>query len=143
MDVMDEDGRQRIDKALHDWRQGNCVLGEHWFLFRLEVDAPLSEEAAAAADEGADAGEAEVRGFMVATQTCDIVRQCSKRPFIEVCPLVEVNCKRLKEVQLGRRPSYALLPAPAERNLIVDLDRIMTVEKSVIASWTRTPGCGT
>ncbi len=28
-----------------------------------------------------------------------------------------------------------------ERGLVVDLDRVMTVEKAVVASWRRTPGC--
>lgn len=141
MGVMNEDGRQRIDTALHDWRQGDCVLGEHWFLFRLDVDDPLSEEAIAAADGGADAGEVEVRGFMVATQTCDLVRQCSERPFIEVCPLVEVNSKRLNEIRLGRRPSCAFVPGVADLGLVADLDRVMTVEKAVIARWKRRTGC--
>lgn len=141
MDVMDEDDRRRIDKALHDWRQGDCVLGEHWFLFRLDVDAPLSEEAAAAAAEGADAGEAEVRGFMVATQTCDIVRRCSKRPFIEVCPLVEADPELLAAIRRQHRPNYAFVSGLADLSLVADLDRVMTVEKAVVAHWERKTGC--
>ena len=141
MDVMDEDGHSRIDEALQAWRQGDCVLGRQWFLFRLEVDAPLTEEAAAAADEGADAGEAEVGGFMVATQTCDIVRRCSERPFIEVCPLVEVDSELSNEIQFERRPSYAFLPGVADLGLVADLDRVMTVEKAVVARWDRRQGC--
>ncbi|RMG93472.1 MAG: hypothetical protein D6705_18670 [Deltaproteobacteria bacterium] len=138
---MDEDARKRIDEALSGWRQGDCVLGELWFLFRLEIEAPLTEEAAHAADEGADAGEAQVRGFMVATQTCDIVRGCSERPFIEVCPLVKVDPKRMEEVRRGRRPNYAFVPGVADHGLVADLDRVMTVEKSVVAAWPRTEGC--
>ena len=143
MGVIDEDARERIDEALRDWRQGDCVLGEHWFLFRLKVETPLTEEAAEAASEGADAGEAEVRGFMVATQTCDIVRSCGERPFIEVCPLVEFGNDDLQQVERGRRPRYAFVPGVAQHRLVADLDRIMTVEKSVVASWERASGCRT
>ena len=141
MGVVDEAGRKRIDEALKVWRQGDCVLGEHWFLFRLHIDIPLTEEAAAAADEGADAGEAEVRGFMVATQTCDIVRSCGDRPFVEVCPLVEVESTLLEEIRRARRPNYAFVGGVADRCLVADLDRVMAVEKAVVAGWERTVGC--
>ena len=141
MDVTDDAARGRIDDALRTWRQGDCVLGEHWFLFRLDVDAPLTDEAAAAAEEGADAGEAQVRGLMVATQTCDIVRGCGERPFVEVCPLVEVEPAKLEEARRGRRPSLAYLPGVADRELVADLDRVMTVEKAVAAGWERVEGC--
>ena len=99
MDVTDEAGRERIDEAMEAWRQGDCVLGEHWFLFRLDIGAPLTGEAAEAAAEGVDTGEAEVRGLMVATQTCDIVRGCGERPFVEVCPLVEVDPEKLERLE--------------------------------------------
>ncbi len=141
MGVIDEAARKRINEALSGWRQGDCVLGEHWFLFRLEVEAPLTEDAAHAADEGADAGEAQVRGFMVATQTCDIVRGCSERPFIEVCPLVKVDPERMGEIRRGRRPNYAFVPGVAGHGLVTHLDRVMTVEKAVVAAWPRTEGC--
>ena len=141
MDVTDDAARERIDEELRGWRQGDCVLGEHWFLFRLDVDAPLTNEAVAAADEGADAGEAEVRGLMLATQTCDIVRSCSDRPFVEVCPLVEVEPEMQEDVRRGRRPSLAYLAGVADHGLVADLDRVMTVEKAVAARWERTQGC--
>lgn len=141
MDVVDEPGRADIDEALSDWRQGDCVLGEHWFLFRLDVDAPLTEPALEAAAQSSDAGEAEVRGCMVATQTCDLVRACGDRPFVEVCPLVEVDSQVLEEIRRHRRPSYAFVPGVAVMCLVADLDRVMTVEKAVVAKWERRPGC--
>lgn len=30
MESLDADGRAQIDEALHQWRQGDCVLGEPW-----------------------------------------------------------------------------------------------------------------
>jgi len=143
VDPTNDDARANIDQALQDWRQGDCVVGEHLFLFRIDIENPLTREAADAAKEGADAAEAEVRGLMVATQTCDLVRRCADRPFVEVCPLVEVDADRLKEIRRGRRPGYAYVPGVADQRLVADLDRVMTVEKAVVARWERTEGCQT
>lgn len=130
-----------IDEALRAWRQGDCVLdGEHWFAHRLDTAFPITDAARAAAEEGVDLAEQETLGFVVVTQTCDIVRSCDERPFIEVCPLVQVDEARLREIERGRRPAYAYLPLLAERRLVADLDRVMTVEKPLVAKWARTPG---
>lgn len=131
----------RIDQALAVWRQGDCVLGEHWFLFRVEPEAPLTPAGAIAAAEGVDAAEDGVLGFMLATQSCDIVRRCAERPFVEVSPLVPVDDATLREIERGRRPNYAFVPGVADRLLVADLDRVMTVEKAVVAGWERVAGC--
>ena len=116
------------------------MVGAQELLFRFQPDAPISEDAAAAAAHGADAAEAEVRGFAVLTQTCDLVRRCDARPFVHVSPLVEVDAERLDEIRRGHRPNYAFIPGTAGRRLVADLDRVMTVEKAVIADWTRCDG---
>ncbi len=132
--------RRRVDEALASWRQGDCVLGDQGFLFRLNPGAPISDAAALAAVEGADAAETQVHGFAVVTQTCDIVRACGARPFVHVCPLVEVDPARLREIRRARRPNYAFVPGTANRGLVADLDRVMTVEKAVAAEWSRVAG---
>lgn len=132
-----------IDAALRDWRQGDCVIGKQWFVHRLAPDIPLTEEAADAARQGIDLAEAEVRGFQVLSQTCDVVRSCVERPYIEIAPLVEVDAAELRTIAHGRRPRYASVPGLKDRNLVGDLDRIMTVEKAVVASWQRIAGCAT
>lgn len=141
MEPLDADGRAQIDEALHQWRQGDCVLGEQWFVFRVSPDAPLTEDAAAAAEGGVENAEGAVFGFAVLTQTCDIVRDCGERPFLEVCPLVEVDEDKLHEIERGRRPNYAYLRGVSDRHLAADLDRVMTVEKPVVAQWERVAGC--
>lgn len=141
MEPLDANGRAKIDEPLQQWRQGDCVLGEHWFVFRISPDAPLTEDAAAAAEDGVDSAEGSVFGFAVVTQTCDIVRDCGERPFVEVCPLVEVDEDKLHEIERGRRPNYAYLPGVSDRHLVADLDRVMTVEKPVVAQWKRVTGC--
>lgn len=140
MKPLDAAGRAKIDEALQQWRQGDCVLGEQWFVFRVSPDAPLTAEAAAAED-GIDNAEGAVFGFAVVTQTCDIVRDCGERPFVEVCPLVEVDDDKLQEIERGRRPNYAYLPGLSDQHLVADLDRVMTVEKPVLAQWERVGGC--
>jgi hypothetical protein len=131
---------QEVDTILKEWCQGDCVLGDHWFVQRCNPERPLTEASSDAAKEGTDLVEDEVRGFVVVTQTCDIVRSCDSRPFIEVVPLVEVDEQCLYEVRRSRRPQYAYIPGVAELNLVADLDRVMTVEKAVVAEWERKSG---
>jgi hypothetical protein len=139
------DGRldDSVDSALSLWRQGDCVLGEHWFVHRFAPDRPLAGAARELANQGVDVDLAEslVAGLVVLTQTCDVVRRCAERPYVEVAPLVEIEPKDRVMVERGRRPGYALIPALADRGLAADLDRTMTLEKPVMAAWTRTPGC--
>jgi hypothetical protein len=141
VEPLDADGRVKIDEALQQWRQGDCVLGNQWFVFRVSPDAPLTDDPAAAAEEGVENGEGAVFGFAVVSRTCDIVRGCGERPFVEICPLVEVDEDKLHEIERGRRPNYAYLPGVSGRHLAADLDRVMTVEKPVVAQWERVAGC--
>ncbi len=143
MEAIDHAGRERVDEQLSAWRQGDCVIGEHWFLFRTNGEGPLTAEAAVAVTDGADNVEAAVRGFAVLTQTCDLVRGCVDRPFVEVSPLVEVDDLVLHEIRRGRRPNYGFIPGVARHGLVADLDRVMTVEKTVVAVWERIAGCRT
>lgn len=138
-----DEKRDFVDTALRHWRQGDCVIGEQWFVHRLAPDIPLTEEATDAAQQGVDLAEMEVRGFLVISQTCDIVRSCVERPYVEVAPLVEINAGELGIIERGRRPRYAFVPGLKYRNLVGDLDRVMTVEKAVVASWKRIVGCAT
>lgn len=140
MEPLDSDGCASVDAALLTWRQGDCVVGEQWFVFRTDLERPLTSDGAAAAAEGVDTAESEVFGFMVLTQTCDLVRKSSERPFVEVCPLVEVDEAQHREIERSRRPNYAFFPALADRRLVGDLDRVMTIEKAVVAGWDRVAG---
>jgi hypothetical protein len=140
VEPLDADGRAQVDAALLTWRQGDCVVGEQWFVFRADLERPLTLDGAAASAEGVDTAESEVFGFMVLTQTCDLVRKCSERPFVEVCPLVEVDEAQHREIERSRRPNYAFVPALADRRLVGDLDRVMTIEKAVVAGWDRVAG---
>lgn len=132
---------QAIDQALEKWRQGDCLVGEFEFVFRLDLDLPLTKDAKDAAQEGVDLVETPCEGAVVLSQTCDIVRSCINRPFLEIAPLVFAAPELLEQVKKGLRPNYAFIPGVAEKNLVADLDRVMTVEKAVVALWDRTIGC--
>ena len=142
--VPDSGEAKRIDAALDEWRQGDLALDESSFVHVGDASAPLTEAAAQAEDAGLAGIQAltsEVAGLVVITQTCDIIRTCTSRPYVEVAPLMKVSPEDLHTVKRGRRPAHATLPSLEELLLVADLDRVMTVEKSVVATWKRTPGC--
>jgi hypothetical protein len=152
---------QEVDSVLKDWRQGDCVMGVHWFVHRFDPKHPLTTDSAEVVqvDQETDLSESEVKGFVVVSQTCDIVphpphSSCTDRPFIEIVPLIEINTQFLEsfnyqrdknqfldEVQKGKRPRFAYIPGVADYYLVAELDRVMTVEKAVVAEWQRIPGC--
>jgi hypothetical protein len=113
------------------------------FLHVADPRAALTDGIPEAADEMTSV-ETLFDGVVVVTQTCDIVRHCCERPIVEVSPLVEVKSLdgiAVEGVRKGLHPRYLFVPAIADRGLVGDLDRTMTVEKSVLAGWARTPGC--
>lgn len=132
-----------IDAALASWRQGDCTLGDMWFLARADPACPLTPESQEGADAETGNYEASVPGLAVLTQTCDLVRGCAARPFVEVAPLVELTADVWQAARRGRQPRYAPIPTLANALLAADLDRVMTVEKAVVAGWTRVAGCPT
>jgi len=132
---------REIDKTLAPWRQGDTVLGSDVpFIHLANLDAPTTSHAEDLAhDSGGDnlaIVSVDVLGLVVLTQTCDLVRTSMDRPFVEVCPLVELPDHEVQLVRLGRRPRFASLPALGNEKWVADLDRVMTVEKGLLASLT-------
>ena len=39
-----DEGHQRVDEALSQWRQGDCAVGEQWFAYRVLPSDPLTED---------------------------------------------------------------------------------------------------
>ena len=142
---------QAINEALRVWRQGDITQDAGLeFLHMADVSSPLSPASAAAVlsaessddtdIEGVTPVLDEVQGLVMLTQTCDVVRNCEKRPFVEVAPLVELKDHEVEEVRRLKRSAYAYIPAVASDLLVADLSRTMTVEKSIVARWERIPG---
>ncbi|MEO1741292.1 MAG: hypothetical protein AAFR99_05730 [Cyanobacteria bacterium J06629_9] len=128
------------DALLSEWRQGDFVLGDYLFIYQTKLRQSLTADQLPEAEDVA-LMEAPVRGFVVVTQTCDIVRSVNIKPFIQVSPLVEVERERLQEVKRCRRPRYAYVSGAESLYLVADLDRTMTVDKAVAVSWSRQSGC--
>lgn len=144
-----EEQTDAVDEELRHWRQGDvsCDAGlEFMHLADLSrPHSPASLEAVAEEDDetrttGIMPVVEEVVGFVVLTQTCDIVRSCRERPYVEVAPLVKLDDDLVEQVRRLKRPALAYVPATAEGGLVADLDRIMTIEKAIVANWTRVPG---
>lgn len=151
MTVRDEQAKT-VDEKLRHWRQGDVSLGPGLeFMHLADLSRPHSQASMAAAAERTDEAPVdgaapvleEVEGFVMLSQTCDIVRLCIERPFVEIAPLVRLDDEIVEQARRLKRPSLAYIPAIARKGLVADLDRIMTVEKAVVAAWTRIMGWST
>lgn len=131
-----------IDEAVADLRQGDVVAvgWTGWFGTRA---APLTPEMSEAAQNNNDDDpilvSAAAEGLVVVTQTCDLVRSCVERPFVQLSPLVRLEEPTASQARRGMRPRYVHVPLAGE-DAFADLDRVATVEKSLIARWERSPG---
>ena len=148
---LSEEEERTIDQALQAWRQGDVSLDVGLeFLHFADLSRPHSPastqvvEALARDGEAIEAGPMPVldavRGVVMLSQTCDVVRGCRSRPFVEVTPLIEVPGRWVEEIRRLKRPAFAYVPATVGERLVADLDRTMTVEKAVVAGWTRISG---
>jgi hypothetical protein len=133
-----------VDATLRTWRQGDAIIGESLgFLYISDLSKPLSPLARKEAESGFADGEnltsigADVPGFVVVTQTCDLLKPCSQRPYVQLAALQKVDDNFAKEVQRGMRPSFASVPALIRRRLVANLDLLMTVEKGVLAGISK------
>ena len=142
---------ENINLKLRDWRQGDVSLSSGLESVHLaDLSRPHSPQSIQAAqrlssEETASSDSATpildvVAGIVMLSQTCDVIRDCKERPFVEVAPLVKLPEQVVAEVRKLRRPVFAYVPATAARFLVADLDRPMTVEKSIVARWDRIPG---
>ena len=127
---------QKIDAALQSWRQGDFTLGDVWLAHIADGSAALTE--VATKGDGVHAAVYEVGGVVVVTQTCDVVRACTDRPFVCVAPLIKLEDSGGNAVAVGMSPRYARVATRPD--LVADLDQVVSIEKSLVASWERLPG---
>lgn len=120
---------------LAKWQQGDFSLDCGDFLFR-----DVSELTHEGDDDGGAVFDSEIVGFAVISQTCDVVREPERVPYVSVCPMVVVDAKRMGEIARGQAPRFGFLSATRE-NLVVDFSRTMSVSKSLLVSWKRQRGC--
>lgn len=141
-----------VTAALQVWQQGDAVLMDDLeFVHLARLDLPLTDETRRARDLAVAKGEeidstpaaiaTTIDGIVVISQTCDVVRSAVARPFVRVAPLIQVDAATYAEVKAGKRPAFVAVPTLADKRLVGDLDRAMTVEKTLLATWPRTAGC--
>lgn len=124
----------RAEPSLHiDWLQGDFALGVGPFLFG---DIPDDHGEGGI---GAFFEEKDPAGFVVISQTCDVVSDPQKLPSVAVCPLVEVDPQRIDEIARGRVPRLGFIEHAPE-GLVADLARPMTVSKQLLSTWLRVKG---
>jgi len=150
--LLTKQDEQEIDQALQVWRQGDLSRDAGLeFLHRADLSRPHSPASVQAAEEvltndgeaietGATVVLDEVQGVVMLSQTCDVVRNCCLRPFVEIAPLIKVDELWVEEIRRLKRPAFAFVPATADEHLVADLDRTMTLEKSLVSRWTRISG---
>ena len=110
--ALTEEDEQAIDQALQAWSQGDVSLDAGLeFLHLADLSRPHSPASMQAAEAVVEEGEAitaaatpvldEARGMVMLSQTCDVIRNCRARPFVEVAPLVEVPEPWVEETGSG------------------------------------------
>jgi hypothetical protein len=128
------------DDAVSEWRQGDVlsagavtIVGtapENW---RSRL---LSRRGSRARKSGPR--DEAVEALVIVSQSCDIVRPPSERPYLQVAPLVRLNGDVRAHAAKGATPRFVAIP-PEGSDAFADLDRVMTVEKNVAAGWPWKP----
>lgn len=129
--------KRSILQYLADWQQGD---------FSLECGGLISKGVASIDDETGEETDIycdeAVLGFVVISQTCDVVRNPvnSSLKYVSVCPLVEINYGGLSSVEKGKVPRFGLI-ANTPDNVVVDFSRTMSVSKELLVTWEKQRGC--
>ncbi|TAT79487.1 hypothetical protein ELI56_15345 [Rhizobium ruizarguesonis] len=120
-------------EAVRQWRQGDYTLD-----FPAFPSGQLDEK-------GYDAEMEEVAGWVVISQTCDIVNiGKGDRHHVVVAPLVKLeNEKKLEDTNVGATPSTAPLEHPPSPQHVVDLTMATTIQKVTLAKLNRHDGFST
>lgn len=122
-DEAGDDEAKAVNQALAAWSQGDVSLDAGLaFLHLAELRSPHSSVSMQAVEGLRAAGEdvppgstavedAAIPGVVVLSQTCDIVRDCVERPFVEVCPLAQIPAAEMDAVRGLRKPTSRSCPA--------------------------------
>jgi hypothetical protein len=124
-----------IDELLSKIRQGDFVLEPQWDFYIIDNTCSAQDTSVESSPRSPDQRRwklqvsGDVRGVVILTQTCDIVRSACHRPYLELSPLVKVSEKEMPLIAKGSSPRYAFIPALKANHLVVDLDRCMSITK--------------
>ena len=120
----------RVNSCTRLWRQGDILeLGVTTWL--ATPAAALTIQSATAEGDELSCIVSEAGRLAIVSQTCDIVRDCQTRPFLLLASVIVLEEPAAGEARRGSRPRFAQLPGIGE-DTFVDLDRIVTIEKSLV-----------
>lgn len=137
--IDDPEEARRVTDVLQSWWQGDAALDVGEFYFLADPAKALQEASRDIPEIGFPGLPA--RGFAITSQTCEIVKDCLKRPTVQVARIVEVEPSAFRRIKGNKEVRYAYIPGLEEQRLVADFDHVMTVEKSIIADWQRVAGC--
>lgn len=116
-------------QALGCWRQGDFTLQRTHVPLILETD-----------DEGLDIGTIETCGWVVITQTCDIVNYGKRKEYVSICPIIVAPPEVVKEVRAGVTPAFGKLDLAVAEDHVVDFGLTATVHKRALILLERRDG---
>lgn len=118
---------------LRAWRQGDFALDAGPFIYGDLSGNPDGTGLEAYFDDE------DPLGFVVVSQTCDIVSDPARNPWVVVCPLVKVDPARVTEIERGGVPRLALVENAPE-GFVAEIARSLTISKDLLVSWPRNQG---
>lgn len=141
MTTVSPSAQKPLSEQVELWRQGDFALAAGEMFFR-DIP-PVGEETPTSSQSGLEVvADENIPGFVVISQTCDIVRNPATHPYVSVCPLIHLDQKDMANFDSGRMPTLGFLPN-LPPTLVVDFARTMTITKQLMCSWDRQPGCET
>jgi hypothetical protein len=119
-------------EALSAWRQGDFTVERFHF--------PVIS---ASAHDEIDIGFTDACGWVVITQTCDIVNFGPNKDYVSICPIVEGSEQFQKDVTNGVTPAGAPLELRIQKNHVIDLGRTASIHKRALLEVARKDGFST
>ncbi len=121
-----------IQTLLSQWQQGDFTLDCNTLIFADSPDDGDAEPFSTMYEEG-------ISGFVVISQTCDIVRDTHTLPRVSVCPLIEVDQSTISMIVSGKVSKFGIVEN-TPRGLVADFSKVMSVTKKLLTTWDRRSG---
>lgn len=142
-------------KLPDDWQQGDTIKVDGLpFMYMSDLRNPLMPATKEFLDnEGQSTSENpyaaiafDVEGFVVISQTCDLIRDFADVPTVQLATIEKVSPEKLANAKKRTIIRYLFLPALESKSLVANLDQIFTAEKALllgVSSEHRMPGVRT
>ena len=142
----DESLVEELTVSLDCWEQGD-ILPVNQMAFLADPARPLTPESAQVPgllNNQIGAPTVVVAsaplGMILVSQTCDIIKQADRSPFVLAAPLRTLNADQTKAAALGRMPRYIPIPG-VEGEIFADLAATCCLEKTLLVGTPAVKGC--